>query len=150
MPLTEILLLCLGLPPLRLGLALPFLRDQHPHRLNEHAATHLPPCPRSQSRSWQEPPPPPATFSTCLSRSLWRLVWENSTQPPRHSSFARCLNTYKTTTGKPLMDSLRTSLSCLSSWKHFALPLSLPPLLLPPLPPPTSPPTPPHGPPPTT
>src|SRR5207302_8133799 len=48
----------------------------------------------------------------------------------KHSSFVGCLSTYTTTTGKPLMDSLRTSLPCLRNWKHFTLPLSLRPLLV--------------------
>src|SRR5207237_1511579 len=113
---------------------LPLLsRDQRPHRLNEHAAALPPPCLRSQSRSWPEPIPTPATFSTSSSRLPWRLAWKNSTPPPRHSSSARCFATCTMTTGRLLMDSLRTSLPCLRNWRHFALPLSLPPLLLHPL-----------------
>src|SRR5207302_8954104 len=53
--------------------------------------------------------------------------------PLRHSSSARCFPTYTMTTGRLLMDSLRKSLPCLRNWRHFALPLSLPPLLLHPL-----------------
>src|SRR5437660_650306 len=64
MPLAENPPLCLRLPPPQLGLAHPFSHDQHPHRLNEHAAALPPPCSRSQLRSWPEPIPIPATFST--------------------------------------------------------------------------------------
>src|SRR5437588_7976895 len=90
MPPTENSLLCRRHPPPQLGLAPPFSRDQPPHRLNEHAAALPPPCPRSQSRSWLEPIPTPTTFSTSPSRSPWRLDWENSSPPLRHSSSASC------------------------------------------------------------
>ena len=149
MPLAGRQLPCLRLPPPQPGLAPPFSRDRHPHRLNEHAAALPPPCLRSQLRSWLEPIPTPATFSTFLSRSPWRLAWENSTPPPRHSSSARCFATYTMTTGRLLMDSLRTSLPCLRNWRRFALPLSLPPLLLHPLPLPPKPLSLPHGQPPS-
>jgi len=69
MPLAGRQLPCLRLPPPQPGLAPPFSRDRHPHRLNEHAAALPPPCLRSQLRSWLEPIPTPATFSTFLSRS---------------------------------------------------------------------------------
>src|SRR5207302_356728 len=74
--------------------------------------------------------PTTSYFQHLFVKVAWRLGWRNSTVPLKHSSFVGCLSTYTTTTGKPLMDSLRTSLPCLRNWKHFALPLSLPPLLL--------------------
>src|SRR5437879_10401033 len=98
--------LCLRLLPPQLGLAPPFSRDQRPHRLNEHAAALHPPCPRSQLRSWLEPIPTPATFSTSSSRLPWRLPWENSTQPLTHSSSASCFATYTMTTARLLSHSL--------------------------------------------
>src|SRR5437588_4295164 len=123
MPLAENPRLCLRLPPPLLGLAPPFSRDQRPHRLNEHAAALHPLCPRSQLRSWLEPIPTPATFSTSSSRLPWRLAWENSTPPLRHSSSARYFGTCTMTTGRLLIDSLRTSLPFLRNCRHFGLPL---------------------------
>src|SRR5437879_10707648 len=90
--------LCLRLLPPQLGLAPPFSRDQRPYRLNEHSAALPPPCQRSQLRSWLEPIPTPATFSTSSSRLPWRLTWENSTPPLRHLSSTRCFATYTMTT----------------------------------------------------
>src|SRR5207237_10291961 len=105
----------------------------------QHTAPLHRPCPRSHVRAWLQLIPTPSTFSTASSRLPWRLAWENSTQPLSHSSSARFFATYTMTTGRLLMDSLRTSLPCLRNWRCFALPLSLPPLLLHPLPLPSKP-----------